>query len=135
MIWTDLIENPQALSSLFGTAPSLDNVRVSEITFAEGGPTISLSVELNEFPADPPQRWKKDLANAVVLKVQLLGIQSIEVSGWTTENIVSFRFERQQLGTITVQAIGLDFTLRCSCSWIRIDKVCPYQRASGSEYA
>jgi len=133
--WIELVENPQSISSLFRITPSLVNVRVKGIVLDEGGPTVSLSIVLNEFPTDPPPRWKRDLANAVVLDVELLGVQSVTISGWTILNVASFRLEREQSGTIVVQAMGTDFNLRCSCGWIRVNRVSPYQQVCGRDYA
>jgi hypothetical protein len=133
-MWTELIENPQALSSVFGTAPSLDGVRVTAVALDEGGPTVSLNVALNEYPIKPPARWRRKAANAVVLGIRLLGVEDLGIHGWTSENQVTFRFERQSSGRILVEVSGPAFDLRCSCGWIRVDKVSPYQRASGREY-
>lgn len=130
MIWTELVENPQAIFSIFQTAPSLDGVDIASVTLDYNGPAVSLSVLLDEYPTKPSIKWQRNTANAVALDIQLLAVEDLAVRGWRNENKVTFRFKRLDSGRISVEVSGAVFDFRCSCGWIRINHISPYQRTS-----
>jgi hypothetical protein len=43
MTWLSLLENPEAMASLFEGAPSLEDVEVASITMDRDGPTVLLA--------------------------------------------------------------------------------------------
>src|SRR5437016_2870185 len=86
MTWLDLADNPEAVKSTFETAPSLKNVEVFSVLIDREGPTITVEIALNEAPSKPSPRWERINANAVTLKLQMLGVESVTLEGWATDN-------------------------------------------------
>lgn len=131
MTWLDLTENPKAVSSVFASVPSLDEVEVMSIRADREGPTIELTLALNEFPASPPQRWHRE-ANTVALSLQLMGVESAELRGWTTMNRAKITIEPNQAGTIHVLATGTTLSFSAVCGSVRIAHISAYRREASA---
>ena len=43
MTWTDVLENPAAIHSLFDTPPSLGNCSVKNMEFKDDGPSVHIT--------------------------------------------------------------------------------------------
>jgi len=66
MSWLDLIDNARFLSKLFpDQPPSLSAIRLHEIQLHQDGPRIILRLDLNEYPASPPDKWSVADCNTV----------------------------------------------------------------------
>ncbi len=126
-MWTQFLENPKALSP-FDTPPSLERVRVTSITLHEDGPTISVGLALDEFPASPPARWAPRGANAVVMHLQLMAAEDLSIAGWTNENFAAILLGRAPTGKIHFEATGPLLKVRCTCGCVRVEKLSPYRR-------
>lgn len=131
MDWFELTENPKAITSLFERPPSLEAVEVMRIKIDRDGPTIELTLGLNEYPTSKPARWKQSDANAATLNLQLVGVTSIEHVGWSTTNNAAVNMQRIDSG-LEVTAIGLTLRLRCHCSHARIAGISAYHREQGT---
>lgn len=133
MNWLDLTENPKALSSIFASVPSLDDVEIMSIKADRDGPTLDLVLALNEYPASPPQRWSHE-ANAVTLHLQLIGVQSLDISGWSTTNPASVRIERTESPALRVTAIGTTTKLLAIADFVRISHISAYHRVASETH-
>ncbi len=131
MTWLDFAENPKAIGSLYESVPSLEGVEVMSISFDRGGPTLGLAIALNEYPASPPSRWQDDGGNAVVLNLQLLGVESIEFRGWSTTNLATIEVHREDNGLLRFRAHGSALSLLCHCGWLRVAGISSYHRETG----
>jgi hypothetical protein len=126
--WLDTLENPDAVTSLFDVAPSLDNVDVTTLDLDRSGPTLTLSVLLREYPTRPPARWLRSGFNAAAIRLQILGVEALTLDGWSTENRVAITVERSPKGLLLLLATGPMLNLSCSCGWLRVDGVSAYRR-------
>jgi hypothetical protein len=128
MTWQNLLENPEAITGLFENAPSLEDVEIASITLDREGPTIALSILLRDYPTKPSPRWKRSGVNAVAMRLQLLGVSSAIIEGWSISNRATVTLKRDATDQIQVHAVGKNLRLECSCGWLRVDGVTGYQR-------
>jgi hypothetical protein len=133
MTWLDLAENPEAVKSAFDLAPSLKDVEVISLHLDRNGPTVVVEVALNEQPSKPSFRWERNGVNAVNLKLELLGVESLTLDGWASENPVTIGIQRDDSTKITVRITGLTTEFTCGCRWLRIGGLVGYHRESPSQ--
>jgi hypothetical protein len=129
MTWVDLAENPSALTSLFDSAPSLENVELFSVKTDRDGPTVELIIGLDESPASPPARWQyAETPNATSVTLQLIDLESFQFDGWSTTNTVKISIQRLPNEKLELTANGGTTRLNCCCGWLRIGGVSPYRR-------
>jgi len=132
MNWLDLAENPEAVRSTFEVAPSLTDVEVVSVLIDRDGPTVAVEITLNEQPSKPSPRWEKIAANAINLKLQLLGVESVALDGWATENKATIDIHPGSATKIEVRVTGPTTKFKCCCQWLRIAGLTGYRRESDS---
>jgi hypothetical protein len=125
-MWLDKLENPEAITSVFETAPSLEDVELLSVTLSQDGPTMLLVIALNESPSKPSPRWQRAQPNAVSVKLQLFVVENIRLEGWATDTKVRIDIEGERGGNITVTAVGLRVKLTCSCRFCSVKGITPY---------
>jgi len=76
--WLILAKNPEAVSSLFDTPPSLQNVEIFIFEIDRDGPTAEVTIALNEFPSSPPLKWRAQQTNHITMTLQLLALGDID---------------------------------------------------------
>ena len=76
MTWLEIAQNPEAVSSLFDTPPSLQGVEVFAVNIDRDGPTVELKIAL-EYPKAPPARWQMQGANTVVMTFSLWPLRTL----------------------------------------------------------
>jgi len=128
MTWQNLLENPEAITNLFESAPNLEDVEIASITMDREGPTVALSILLRDYPTKPSSRWKSNGVNAVALRLQLLGVGSLAIEGWSISNRATITLDRDDADQIQVRAAGQNLQLKCRCGWLRVDGVTGYHR-------
>jgi hypothetical protein len=128
MTWLELAENPEAVKSTFETAPSLIDVEIVRIVVERDGPTLEIDAALNEAPTKLSHRLEKTAANAVTLRLQLLGVVSLSLNGWDNENRAAIEIVPGVSAKIEVSVTGLTVRLNCECTWLRIAGLTPYHR-------
>lgn len=127
-MWTSLIQNPDAIRSIFECDPSLDAVRVMKVELFEDGPTLNISIVLNQYPDKPPLRWARIGANAVALVLQLMGVSHLSLDGWSTENTVACRLSRRNGYAYEVSVDGPTLKLSAVCQAARITHIEGYKQ-------
>jgi len=132
MTWLDLAENPEAVKSAFEIAPSLKDVEVVALRIDRDGPTITVDIALSEQPSKLSPRWERISANAVTLTLQLLGVETVSLDGWATENQATIDINPGSSTKIEVQITGATTQFRCRCQWLRIAGLTGYRRESHS---
>jgi hypothetical protein len=130
-----LAENPEAVKSAFDVAPSLEDVEVISVHLDPDGPTVVVEVALNEQPSKLSFRWARNEVNAVNLKLELLGVESLSLDGWATENQVTVDIRHGSSTKIAVHITGPTTQVRCGCGWLRIGGLAGYHRESPSQRA
>jgi hypothetical protein len=129
MNWLDAVQNPKAIKEIFEVVPSLKDVEVVSFLIDRDGPTVVVHLALNEPPDRLPARKKRIGANAVTLKLQLLGVDELALEGWATENRASVEIKLDSVRRIEVSIDGSTMRFKSRCQWVRIEGVEAYQRA------
>jgi len=130
MTWLDLTENPEAVNSTFEEVPSLTDVEIVRVVLERDGPTVEIDAALNQRPDKISKRLQSAGANAVTLRLQLLGVESVSLEGWETENRATVEIRPGVSSRIGVSVAGPHIRLSCNCSWVRIAGLTAYRRES-----
>lgn len=128
MTWTDVLENPAAIHSVFDTPPSLGNCSVKNMEFKDDGPSVHITFRLNAYPSRPPHRWARFGANAATMELRFFGLTSVDLRGWGTDNVANTDMTRSDEGII-VTISGPETALRLTCGWAYVVMLEPYTRA------
>ena len=105
--WRELTINPEAIASSFGDSdPSLRDVRLINTDLSEDGPTLKLSLALNDYPSHPPIRWKRETSNAVVIQLQCMGITDLSLNRRAGDSRVSCDISRDESGNPQIRLSG-----------------------------
>ncbi|RZU37344.1 immunity protein 50 of polymorphic toxin system [Streptomyces sp. BK022] len=114
------IVNPQQLTGLYGRLPELsERLRVRSFTMDWRGPTLTLRVDLPEFPAEPPQEWRDAGFDTVQCHLQYLAVEQLAVRLWTPPAVGDLAvsapdaFRRLR---VRLRGAGVDMTFGCSDS-------------------
>jgi hypothetical protein len=128
-IWREFTINPEAIVTVFGKIdPSLSNVRLTKVELSEDGPTLNLSLALNEYPAKPPVRWKREVNNAVLIQFQCMDLVGLSLKRLPGDSRVSCEISKGDSGPLQIRIIGSATEATIQCSFIRINHVTPYQK-------
>ena len=88
--WTAHLVDSQHIDSIYhADIPDLNEVDIHEIVFNRDGPTISITLNLNEYPINPPQKWVDQKFNTVQVKIALIDIEGVELSGWINTTYIA----------------------------------------------
>jgi hypothetical protein len=128
-LWTELLENEKALG-MFTSEPSLDGVVLSRLVLDREGPTVTMMVQMRDYPAFPPPKWRLEEHNAVLIELQAMAVNHVVAHGWTSENRVSISIERIADGNLQIRAFGEALEIELRCGWLRVAGVTPYRIAA-----
>jgi len=129
--WLEIAQNPEAVSSLFDTPPSLQGVEVFAVNIDRDGPTVELKIALREYPKAPPARWQMQGANTVVMNLQLVAVAHIEIQGWSTTNRADIEIARSSEGHLQVVVAGGSFKMMARFGFLRIVGLSAYSLTGG----
>lgn len=128
--WIDRIDNAEFLRTLFPKAPLLRGVRVLEVGLHQDGPRVLFRFDLNEFPLQPPAKWKESHANKVQIRMMGVGIHELEVQGWSTNNIVDIEIGAGEARGVRFVAQGAGFRVSSLFERLILDGVSAYTDAA-----
>jgi hypothetical protein len=124
---TEALENPKAIE-MFVPEPSLECVILTRLLLDREGPTVTMHVQLRDYPARPPAKWHLQQHNTVVMELQAMGVEHFLVKGWTVDNNVSISIERLADRKLKIRAVGASVEIELRCGWLRVVGVTPYCR-------
>lgn len=128
-MWTQLLENPSALG-MFAAEPSLEDVLLNHLVLDREGPTVTITVQLRDYPDKPPAKWHAQKHNAVTTDLQALGVEHLLVRGWTVDNLVSIAIERLPNKKLKIRVSSKSVGIELLCGWLRVVAVTPYRRTT-----
>lgn len=127
MSWIEFLDNNGFLGQLYPDgAPSLETVRLHELQLLQDGPTVSLRFDLSEYPSTPPEKWCAARANTLQVRLLGIGVQKLEILGWTSNN----------LGRLILRQVPMGLLAEFQCDecrvvavfdHIRVDSVAAYR--------
>jgi hypothetical protein len=131
MTWLEIAENPEAVSTLFDTPPSLQGVEVFAVKIDRDGPTVELKIALREYPKAPPARWQMQGADTVVMTLQLMAVAHIEIQGWSTTNRADIEIARSSEAHLQMVAAAGSFKMLARFGFLRIVGLSAYNVTGG----
>ena len=128
--------NPEALNSLYGHVPDLDDVRIRSINLNWRGPTVTLRVDLPSFPGSAPQEWTDAGMDTVQCQLQFLAVENISLTGWSPPSVGRIEMSpwgRESCMRVTADGSGVALRFDCSES-VRVGHVNAFHiQADGSD--
>jgi|688.fasta_scaffold288525_2 hypothetical protein len=125
MTWIDYLGNKLAVDSVYSAAPSLVDVRLHEVRLHQDGPRVSLRLDLNDFPDNPPRKWVVGKFNRTQLTLVLIDISDFQMTGWSLNNIGDLTFDKCNVG-IRVKFAGPSLRIECTARFIEVEKISGY---------
>ena len=125
MTWIDCLDNKLPVESFYSVAPLLTDVRLHEVRLHQDGPRVSLRIDLNEFPDNPPRKWVIGKFNRAQLTLVLIDIIDFQLTGWSLNNIGNFVLDSVS-GGIQVKFIGHSLLIDCTARFIEAEKISGY---------
>ncbi|MEL6613528.1 MAG: hypothetical protein AAFQ53_15635, partial [Bacteroidota bacterium] len=101
MPWTDLLVQPEAVNSLYQTAPALDAFALEELTLTGG--TITIRGYLSAMPNPLPTRWQAKGYTKALARCTATGIDEATLHG-----IPRFLFDAR--GCLEGDSVDLDLS-------------------------
>jgi len=123
--WTQYLGNSLPIKSVYSTVPSLTNVRLQEIRLHQDGPRVSLRIDLNSFPENPPRKWIAAKFNRVQLTLLLIDISELYLRGWNLNNIGDLNFVASD-ARIAVAFDGESVKFECNARFVEVEKLSGY---------
>jgi Immunity protein 50 len=77
------LENPQAITSLFGDAIELSAIQLHEVVLHRDGPVLRLRFDIPIVPEQLPKNWQAGV-NTTQLSLAAWGLQSLQIEGWAS---------------------------------------------------
>ena len=125
MNWIDHLNNKLPIKSIYSLAPSLVNVRLHEVRLHQDGPRVSLRLDLNEFPDNPPRKWVAGKFNRAQLTLVLIGIDDFQMTGWNLNNIGELMIDGCSVG-IHLKFSGPCLGINCTAQFVEVEKISGY---------
>ncbi|QDY40897.1 hypothetical protein D8B20_02815 [Candidatus Pantoea soli] len=121
-----VVSNPGGRSIYGDCTPSLNNVDVHSVIFKRDGPTVSIKLNLNEYPTKPPKKWEVQKFNTVQIVLSFLGVKSINMSGWVYTNYSMNLVVSRKNELISLSAKKDDFEINLESGFVDIDSISAY---------
>ncbi|TLX60035.1 hypothetical protein DN824_05870 [Stutzerimonas nosocomialis] len=107
MHWVTFLDNPKAVSSLFGDACDLSSVEIHEVALGREGSVLRLRFDVPVVPSCMPSKWPAG-SNTTQITIAAWGIESLEIAGWTSQ--VSGEFTVSRLGDLLALSLPVRAT-------------------------
>lgn len=125
--WIEFIVNSQPIKAIYGDCtPSLENVEVYSILFNRDGPTVSIKLNLNEYPVKPPKKWEVQKFNTVQIVLSFSEVKSINMSGWVYTNYSMDLMVSKRNELISLSAKNNDFEINLESGFVDVDSISAY---------
>ena len=125
--WTDLLEDPDPILSLFGSSPSLTDFLLAELHISGDEGACMFRGTFSSFPTNRLPDWEED-ANRLGMHLWLVDLVDFEISGWSSENLIDLKLEFETPQSfIDVHAQGETFSFQGRCRSLHIEKLFAYR--------
>lgn len=125
MLWTECLLNAKPIESMYSIPPPLDRIRLLEVRLHQDGPRVSLRVDLNVFPDNPPRKWSMSKYNRAQLTLVLIAVDEVRIKGWNIDNIGDLKLIREG-GGVKMTFVGDSTEIECRTQFVDIDSLSAY---------
>lgn len=129
MSWYELAENPHVMTELYQTVPLLEAIDVMGLSLDEDGKMI-VEADLPRFADKPPDCWVAVGYNTVHILLEFDGIEAIQITQWSIENLLDLHIEAMAEGRISLRAIAPQCHFQAQARSFRIAAVRAYLRGT-----
>ncbi|GMV31293.1 MAG: hypothetical protein AMXMBFR59_34180 [Rhodanobacteraceae bacterium] len=130
MKWTEYLVDDRGIRAVYGDrVPSLDVVELRQVTLKIEGPTISLNLDLSQFPENPPVKWQGYRYNRLQVRLDFHGVRDVQLTGWTTASRANLSLQKDG-EDIAVHVAGESLNLRFLSMYLTVQEMTPYQDAA-----
>jgi hypothetical protein len=125
--WINTLADSKSIEAIFGKRiPPLDAVDLHEILVHRDGPRVVLRFELSAYPSPPPQKWQSQGYNRAQVKLMLIGVTSVQISGWSTNVVADIDLVRQS-NAIRLTAKAASTNIQVVASTAMIESISGYR--------
>lgn len=112
--------NPQQLTALYGQFPRHDRLRIRSVNVNPSGPTLTLRVDLPEFPAQPPEEWTAAGCDTVQCHLQFLAVEQPLLSRWSSpaEARLNAQPVSDRLTEVRLNGPGIELAFRANPQFV-----------------
>jgi hypothetical protein len=128
MRWTEFLTDSRPIRAIYGDGlPSLRNLALHELSRHRDGPHVTLSADLQEFPASPPRKWREQRFNTVNIKLTFESVTSVNIFGIDSDSQVSVEVSREneQIHAVTGSYSTTVFDIWCD--YLTLSSISAYQ--------
>jgi hypothetical protein len=130
MSWINTLDDNRFLKTLFPNgAPLLDAIRLHEVQLHQDGPSVTLRLDLNEYPEEPPAKWLSTASNTVQIRLAGIGVEKFVIRGWASNNVGRLVIKGEARG-VTIEFDAGECHMMANFDHLRIDSVTAYRDES-----
>lgn len=133
-ILKSIVTNPKIVDAFFGSQIfNLGKIILMNIEFDYQSPSTILCFEIEDFPKEPPLKWKINQYNRAVFKVSISDISSCTINGTVQDREkVDFKLSGK-IGCVKLKISNLKGTsIDIESKWIYIREIKGYRDLSPS---
>ncbi|MEW1720802.1 Imm50 family immunity protein [Streptomyces sp. NPDC093109] len=104
--WIELVDNADSLTTLYPTVPPLDSVRVRSIHFNWIGPSLTLRMDLPEFPENIPRTLANADHDTFQCHLAFAAVDDLVLDKWTPPTRCDISFSPTQDHRTSVHVTG-----------------------------
>lgn len=125
----EALTSAEFLKQIYSAPPGLSNVSIFDLRLDRDAAAMRLRFNLPEFPDNPPDKWKQSGFNRLQITPRLIDMLSISIDGWNY-NVVGDLSICKELSGISLSFFGSDVKIRCSGTFLIVEKISPYHEGS-----
>lgn len=124
MINQSRIMNPQALISVFGNIPRLNNSELVEVKLRRDGATLFIRLLVKEIAETKPKRWSA--YDVIYVDFSFFVIKDLSINGFGTYNQIDKLdiIDDGKKGTLDIVCSN-NIYIKCSFDWAKIEQIIP----------
>jgi hypothetical protein len=126
MRWYELAENPHIITELYHEVPSLQSIDLMNVILSTDDAKLILEADLSRFAEKPLIQWVKQHYNTVQIRLEFRKLKSLNITQWSTENVVDAEIERTLDGSIALNMISSQCHIQAVAHSLQITSVSAY---------
>lgn len=124
--WIEALDDAAPLRAVFGSqALSSNRVELLSLMVDRDGPTVTLGVELTDFPAVPPAKWVG--CNTVHADIVFMAVEEFDVTGFARQMTVELDVQRSRDGRLRLTIASDDTQVSVAAGHARVGAIAAYR--------
>lgn len=124
--WVDNLTDRRAVDAVFTDGPpSIDRIDLHAFQVDRDGPVLIVRFDLDDFPANPPAKWRAGGYNVAQLTLRLAGLESFSAQGVAARLIGRLGVTRE-IGGVGLGFEGDPLSFSAQGKWLLVDALKGY---------